>query len=454
MKKLAVFVIGALLPCASSFAQADADRLRKLEEAVRQLQQENVDLKREVNQLKSTPPAATPPGTNWLADAMSPDKRSPFVLPLGKELKLRLGGFIQGQGEFGDPGSFEGNFSDNVIGTSRVPLNDRFRLRRARINVSGELFEDFDFKLEGEFQNADGLSGNRTGFSGTDLFLNWHRFPEAQLKFGQWKAPFGLEQLTSDTALFTAERSLVTTALTPERQVGAAIWGKPLANIAPKNLTDLIDYSFGIYNGNGRNTVVNDDNTFMFVGRLSSTPFKGKLWDHPASWRLGANGYRSRFAPGTRISQSGGLSLNADGALTAFTPTGLAQGEGWGIDQWLNFGPFDLIAEYLEGNFRPKDNAAFNEFTANGYYVQGSYYLPFLGGKKLQLVGKWESYNPGQAEDDNIKSVTGGLNYYINGDALKMMLDYIHTWSDFRDNNPGTGETEFDMILARVQLMF
>ena len=454
MKKLAVFVIGALLPCASSFAQADADRLRKLEEAVRQLQQENVDLKREVNQLKSTPPAATPPGTNWLADAMSPDKRSPFVLPLGKELKLRLGGFIQGQGEFGDPGSFEGNFSDNVIGTSRVPLNDRFRLRRARINVSGELFEDFDFKLEGEFQNADGLSGNRTGFSGTDLFLNWHRFPEAQLKFGQWKAPFGLEQLTSDTALFTAERSLVTTALTPERQVGAAIWGKPLANIAPKNLTDLIDYSFGIYNGNGRNTVVNDDNTFMFVGRLSSTPFKGKLWDHPASWRLGANGYRSRFAPGTRISQSGGLSLNADGALTAFTPTGLAQGEGWGIDQWLNFGPFDLIAEYLEGNFRPKDNTAFEEFTANGYYVQGSYYLPFLGGKKLQLVGKWESYNPGQAEDDNIKSVTGGLNYYINGDALKMMLDYIHTWSDFRDNNPGTGDTEFDLLLARVQLMF
>jgi phosphate-selective porin len=454
MKKLAVLVIGALLPCASSFAQADADRLRKLEEAVRQLQQENVDLKREVNQLKSTPPAASPPGTNWLADVMKPDKRSPFVLPLGKELKLKLGGFIQGQGEFGDPGSFEGNFSDNVIGTSRVPLNDRFRLRRARINVSGEVLEDFDFKLEGEFQNADGISGGRTGFSGTDLFLNWHRFPEAQIKFGQWKAPFGLEQLTSDTALFTAERSLVTTALTPERQVGAAIWGKPLVNIVPKNLTDVIEYSFGIYNGNGRNTVVNDDNTFMFVGRLSSTPFKGELWGHPASWRLGANGYRSRFAPGTRISQSGGLSLNADGALTAFTPTGLAQGEGWGVDQWLNFGPFDLIAEYLEGNFRPKDNTAFNEFTANGYYVQGSYYLPFLGGKKFQLVGKWESYNPGQAEEDDIKSVTGGLNYYINGDALKLMLDYIHTWSDFRDNNPVADETEFDLLLARVQLMF
>ncbi len=454
MKNLAVLVVGALLPCASSFAQTDADRIRKLEEAVRQLQQENVHLKREVNELKGTPPATTAVGTNWLADAMSPGKRSPFVLPLGKELKLKLGGFIQGQGEFGDPGSFEGNFSDNVIGTTRVPVNDRFRLRRARINVSGEFLEDFDFKLEGEFQQADGLSGGRTGFSGSDLFLNWHRFPEAQLKFGQWKAPFGLEQTTSDTALLTAERSLVTSALTPDRQVGAAIWGKPLANVGSKNLADLIDYSFGIYNGNGRNTIVNDDNTFMLVGRVSLTPFKGKLWDRPASWRVGANGYRSRFAPGTRIGQSVGLSLNADGALTAFTPTGLAKGEAWGIDQSLNVGPFDLIAEYLEGNYRPIDNTAFDEFTANGYYVQGSSYLPFLGEKKFQLVAKWESFNPGQAQNDDIKSITGGLNYYINGDAIKLMLDYIHTWSDFRDNNPGTGETEFDMVLGRVQLMF
>src|SRR6185503_14671115 len=114
--------IGALLPCAPSFAQTDADRIRKLEEAVRQLQQQNVDLKREVNQLKGAPAATSPPGTNWLADALSPNKRSPFVLPLGKELKLKLGGFIQGQGEFGDPGSFEGNFSDNEIGSSRVPV--------------------------------------------------------------------------------------------------------------------------------------------------------------------------------------------------------------------------------------------------------------------------------------------------------------------------------------------
>ena len=124
------------------------------------------------------------------------------------------------------------------------------------------------------------------------------------------------------------------------------------------------------------------------------------------------------------------------------------------MDQWLNVGPFDLIAGYLQTRFSPQGNTSFSGFTANGYYVQASSFLPVLGGKKVQLVGKWESFNPGQAHDDDIRSSTGGLNYLIHGDALKLMFNYIHTWSDFRKGNPGTGEEEFDLALLRFQLMF
>jgi len=57
--------------------------------------------------------------------------------------------------------------------------------------------------------------------------------PEANIKVGQWKAPFGLEQITPDTKILTIERSLPTGALTPERQLGVQIWGKPLTNLWP-----------------------------------------------------------------------------------------------------------------------------------------------------------------------------------------------------------------------------
>jgi phosphate-selective porin OprO and OprP len=455
-KSSVILFVAALLTCAPLLAQTQDERLQKLEQAVKALQQENAALKQEINALKG--PASAPATTNKVTtidSVLNATNRSPFALNVGKEAKLKLGGFVHFNGEFGDPASAEGNFSDNDLTPSRNVTRDRVRLRRARINVSGEFFEDFDFKFEGDFAQGDGLSGSRTAFSGTDLFANWHRFPEAQIKLGQWKAPFGLEQLTSDTTLYTAERSLVTTALTLDRQVGAAVWGKPLMHILSTNHADLLEYSVGIFNGSGRNITINDDDNFMYVGRLAVLPFKSKVGEQPTSMRFGVNAYTSRFGAGARVSPAGNLRLNPlDGALTAFSPTNSSRATGWGADYTFNLGPFDLIAEYLEGKYEALDRVTFNEFTTNGYYIQPSYFLPIMGGKKFQIVGRWETFNPGQTANDDIKSIVGGVNYYINGDALKLMLNYVHTWSDFRHRNPAAGQDEFDMLLARFQLMF
>ena len=187
-------------------------------------------------------------------------KRRFLSFSAGSELKLVLGGYIQANFEGGDVSAFEGRFGQTAI-------DDRFRLRRARINLTGEFAEQFDFKIEGEFGQSDGISSNRTAFSGTDIFVNWHQFPEAQIKVGQWKAPFGLEQLTPDPSLIIIERSLPTGAITPERQIGVQLWGKPFTNVWPEQ-KDLLTYYAGIFNGNGRNTTINDNNAFMYVGRL------------------------------------------------------------------------------------------------------------------------------------------------------------------------------------------
>ena len=61
---------------------------------------------------------------------------------------------------------------------------------------------------------------------------------------------------------------------------------------------------------------------------------------------------------------------------------------------------------------------------------------------------KWEALNPGQLGNDGIHSITGGLNYYIH-DNVKVMADYVHTWSDFREANPQFGDDQFDEVLLR-----
>ena len=64
---------------------------------------------------------------------------------------------------------------------------------------------------------------------------------------------------------------------------------------------------------------------------------------------------------------------------------------------------------------------------------------------------KDSALNPGQRGYDGIESITGGLNYYIHGDNVKLMADYVHTWSDYRQLHPGLGDDQFDEVLLRTR---
>ncbi len=448
----------ATLPTPNAFGEthSDSERLEKLERAVDQLQKRNAELEQEISSLKKQ--AAVAPegkmktkvsydGKSYVEKAVVEKEKAPlYVLQRGVELKLVLGGFIQANFEGGDVSAFEGRFGQTA-------LDDRFRLRRARINLTGDFAEQFDFKVEGDFGQGDGLNSNRTAFSATDIFVNWHQFPGAQIKVGQWKAPFGLEQLTPDTTMIMIERSLPTGAITPDRQIGAQLWGKPFTNVWPEQ-KDLLTYYAGIFNGNGRNTSINDNNSFMYVGRLELMPFKGKVFGQDSSLKLGADVLNSRDDKGTNVSQTLNLLVNDDGSLSPFVLPGAAERTAWSVDAWFKLGPFDLIGEYLQEKV---NGLTFNgvpgipDFTTNGYYITAGY---FLIPKKLQAAVRWEGLNPGQMGNDGIRSITGGLNYYIHGDDLKLMINYIHTWSDFREANPQFGQDQFNEVIARAQLMF
>src|SRR5205814_1085897 len=397
IKKFVLRVAGSSLAAILLFAvprlgaqtPSESERLQKLERAVEQLQKRNAELEQEVAGLKKQ--AAVAPegrmktkvsydGKTYIEKAVVQEEKAPiYVQQRGVELKLVLGGFIQANFEDGDVSAFEGRFG-------LTALKDRFRLRRARINLTGEFAEQFDFKVEGDFENGDGINSSRTAFSATDIFINWHQLPEAQIKIGQWKAPFGLEQITPDTTLFTIERSLPTGAITPERQIGIQLWGKPFTNLWPDQ-KDLLTYYAGIFNGNGRNTTVNENNNFLAVGRLELMPFKGKIFGQDSSLKLGGDVLNSRDDAGTNISQSLNLKVNVDGSLSPFVLPGADERTGWSADAWLNIGPFDLIAEYLaedvDGRTVAGKAPGFSNFDPSGWYVQGSY---FILPKKLQGV--------------------------------------------------------------------
>ena len=174
MKSLTVYALAASGALGSWNAAAAAavsveERLKKLEGQVEALQNENAQLKKELGY----------------------DPKAPFavVKPAGKGARMVLGGFLQLQAEFGN--APDARFND---------IEDRFFVRRARVNLQGSFLENFDYKLEMDL-GANSLS-ERTGYSAqlTDLFLNWNRYEFANVKAGQYKTHFGWEQILSDTS--------------------------------------------------------------------------------------------------------------------------------------------------------------------------------------------------------------------------------------------------------------
>jgi phosphate-selective porin len=343
------------------------------------------------------------------------------VKPADKEPTLTIGGLLQVQADFGDRG--DSRFAND---------NDRFYLRRARINATGKFLEEFDFRLEGEFA---GTLANTSGLRAqlTDAFINWNRYPEANIRMGQFKTPFGFEQLFSDTRLITIERSLVNDRLTQSRQLGAQVGG----DFFEKRLT----YAAGVFNGTGANNNFNDDDSFLSVGRLSGVLWQGKLGGQPSTWSLGGNVFSSED---TNVAQASDFGFDS----TPSTPDrdNIFAGErvGTGFDTQFMMGRFDLWAEYLAVDWEPSSRRPQAEVESDGWYVQGSY---FFIPNRLQLVLKAESFDP-IADDraDPAEIGTAGLSWYLKGHNLKLLLNYLRVQQE--------GQEDQDKILTRIQVIF
>ena len=185
VKKCFLVQISALIPTLLLGVQplgaqtsSESKRIQELERAV-------AELKQEVNRLKeqaaSAPQAKTKTkvthdGKSYVEKAVVEKEKPPvFVVPRGSEIKLVLGGFIQVNFEDGDVSAFEGRFGQTA-------LKDRFRLRRARINLTGDFAENFDFKIEDDFGQGHGLNSNRLAFSAQTFSLTGINFRKPQVK--------------------------------------------------------------------------------------------------------------------------------------------------------------------------------------------------------------------------------------------------------------------------------
>jgi phosphate-selective porin OprO/OprP len=124
------------------------------------------------------------------------------------DVKLKIGGRIQHDyGYFAEDGAVERRIGDD--------FDDGTEFRRARLYFSGNIYEDIDFKVQYDFAGGD------ADFK--DVYLGMKNVPcVGSVRVGQFKEPFGLEELTSSNYITFMERSLVS-AFTPSRNTGVMV---------------------------------------------------------------------------------------------------------------------------------------------------------------------------------------------------------------------------------------
>ncbi|WP_420125251.1 OprO/OprP family phosphate-selective porin [Longimicrobium sp.] len=158
---------------------------------------------------------------------------------------VRLRGGVQYDGRF---------FAED---TEEAAINT-FAVRRARADLLGTLYSQYDFRLYMDFANSQ--------VELLDAYLNARFSPAVQVRAGKFKVPMGLERLQTPWVVLFPERGFPT-ALVPNRDVGIQLHGVLGGG--------LLEYAAGVFNGtqDGGNQDVDASDSKDVVGRVFVQPF-------------------------------------------------------------------------------------------------------------------------------------------------------------------------------------
>jgi len=273
-----------------------------------------------------------------------------------------------------------------------------FQIRRLRLRLDGDAFPHvrYQFQIAGDAVTTS--TPDRVRLLDANVVLNYN--PWLQVKAGQFKAPFGAEQLTDPEALHSIERGLVDT-LVPGRQLGVMLTSAPDAfSLARGTTSHRVDYGIGVFNGNGINQPANDNSDSLVAGRVV-------------------------LAPSARLSIGGSVLTSKDPASTAAATAGLAvpgRRNVYGADVYATSGPFHVWAELANQEFHP-DGPDANR-TARGVYVQPSV---FVTKDKLEVWYRYDRFDPDTRLEDNLDKTWHhvGVNYYVRQNGFKIQGEYV-----------------------------
>ncbi len=265
-------------------------------------------------------------------------------------------------------------------------LKDKVRFNALNVGVDGFLKDNNgDFRIMMGFPVDSQRNYTKTLFA--DVFVATNKIPHHRIQIGHFRPQIGMEGGNSSYTLGFLGRSQIASNFGTARRLGGRIKGD----------YSFIDYDLGLYSSD----------TF-FENWFSGPEFIGWV----------------NFKPLAKVDEKkyGRLKI------------------GGGIDAGKRDDSFFVTGAYIGYDYK-KFSAEFEWANANGYngyyghsrkHATGFYTtLSYMITKKLQVLACYDQFTPDKNFADNKKrEITLGLNYFIKGQALRLILNYVFCQND------------------------
>ena len=314
-------------------------------------------------------------------------------------------------------------------------------LRRAFLNIRAKIADDWKTKLQFDFAEDDATDNVK------DAYVEYGGWRMMDILIGQDKEPFGLEAMTSSKNLSFIERSMVSDAFRPGRNLGISLKG---------DMENLI-WQMGVYQAQERE---DDGDTYAVTGRLTVVP-----WNTDTGFfHLGMSGSH-RDLDGEEFEIKKSAEIHTADNIVYSDEIDTDHLILYGLETAGCVGPFSFQAEYMQTEVNAVEGD--DDATFDGHSLSASWFLTgetrsFKNGvwrrvKPEAAYGAWElvtRYSSLDAAENgqgtSADAYTLGLNWHINSN-VRLMTDYMYLWLTEESTD---AETTGAAVSCRIQCVF
>jgi phosphate-selective porin OprO/OprP len=343
------------------------------------------------------------PKPETTVDASDPTKG--FVTVKSGDNSLTFGAWGQFRAVIDDRDEYDNDTSGSGVGRADG-VTTGFAVARLRPYVQGTVFKPwlrykFEFEL-GPFKTD--ATNNTTNARITDAYVEFAKFPAATLRVGQYKVPFGLQQLTSDWKQEFVERSIVDFKFSVGRDIGLMLHG----NAWEKKF----GYQVGVFSGAGQNNV-QEDQQMLYAARVWVDPLgEYKLFES-------ANDASGKHIVHVGLAYRGGEVTK--GTATAGVFENPNNETAWDLEAAWRWKRLFAMGEFFSQTDTQSNPTAAANVDAQGWHAQfGVMVQPLHHELALRYAEVQPDKNVSDAKQTEARLVYG---YYIKGHNLKLQAD-------------------------------